>query len=125
MAKNETRKMVRNVLEEDEVAFDALQKINGYTPANPAYTLAAVTQAFGEMNTAKTLANQAEAAFATAEDIATAKEWAFHNMMLGVKEQIIAQFGKDSLQLQELGLKRKSEYRGRKPKAPTSPKPVS
>jgi hypothetical protein len=31
--------------------------------------------------------------------------------MLGVKEQVIAQFGKNSDQLQALGLKKKSEYK--------------
>lgn len=125
MAKNETKRLTRPVLAEDEVAYDALQKINGYTPANPAYAVAAITQAYGEMNAAQTLANQAEAAFASAQDTAITKEWAFHNLILGVRDQVKAQFGKDSLQVQEVGLKRKSEYKPRKPKAPTSPKPVS
>jgi len=31
--------------------------------------------------------------------------------MLAVKEQVIAQFGKNSNQLQALGLKKKSEYK--------------
>jgi hypothetical protein len=39
-----------------------------------------------------------------------AGEWEFHNLMLGVKDQVIAQFGKDSTQVQAVGLKRKSEY---------------
>jgi hypothetical protein len=41
-------------------------------------------------------------------------KWEFHNTMLAVKEQVIAQFGKNSDQAQALGLKKKSEY-----KAPT------
>jgi len=49
-----------------------------------------------------------------ARDAATAAEWDFHNTMLAVKEQVIAQFGKNSDQVQALGLKKKSEY-----KAPT------
>jgi hypothetical protein len=50
-------------------------------------------------------------ALATARDSSTAAEWEFHNFMLAVKEQIIAQFGKNSDQLQALGLKKKSEYK--------------
>ena len=56
----------------------------------------------------------AQVALATARDAAAAAEWELHNAMLGVKEQVIAQFGKNSDQLQALGLKKKTEY-----KAPT------
>ncbi|MFZ5908636.1 MAG: hypothetical protein ACOYYU_01315 [Chloroflexota bacterium] len=40
------------------------------------------------------------------------------NMLLGVKEQVIAQYGKNSDQVQALGLKKKAEYKtpGRKAK---------
>ena len=39
--------------------------------------------------------------------------------MLGAKDQVKAQFGKDSIQLQELGLKKTSDYKrpGRKTKS--------
>jgi hypothetical protein len=39
-------------------------------------------------------------------------------MLLGVKEQVIAQYGKSSDQVQALGLKKKAEYKapGRKAK---------
>ena len=60
-------------------------------------------------------------AFAIARDIAINEELAVRNLMLGVKDQVKAQFGKDSTQLQELGLKRVSEYKTRKPKANASP----
>ena len=41
--------------------------------------------------------------------------------MLGVSEQVAAQYGKDSDQYQALGYKKKSDYKRpvRKPKAPT------
>ncbi|MFZ5821366.1 MAG: hypothetical protein ACOYYJ_15835 [Chloroflexota bacterium] len=40
------------------------------------------------------------------------------NMLLGVKDQVIAQYGKNSDQVQALGLKKKAEYKapGRKTK---------
>jgi hypothetical protein len=52
---------------------------------------------------------QAEAAYKAARDNAVAAEWAFHNAVLGAKEQVIAQFGKDSNEVQAIGLKKKSE----------------
>ncbi len=45
----------------------------------------------------------------------------YHAFMLGVSEQVAAQYGKDSDEYQALGYKKKSEYKrpARKPKAPT------
>ena len=58
-----------------------------------------------------------------AYDSAVAAEWAFHNAMLGVKEQVRAQFGADSNEVQALGLVKKSEKSRRAPKVvpPTPP----
>jgi hypothetical protein len=92
-----------------------LQTVAGYAPANPAYALTAVTAAQSSLNAAQQAEAQAVAAAAAARDDAVAQEWAFHNLMLGVKDQIRAQFGKDSNEVQAIGLKRRSEY-----KRPTS-----
>ena len=121
MAKNEANRVKPSTLASDEAAFNALQNVTGYTPANPAYAVAAITQAVNDMRAAQAAEDQAAAAFATARDVAISKEWAVHNLMLGVKDQVKAQFGKDSTQLQELGLKRVSEYKTRKPKPQAAP----
>ena len=122
MAKNETKRLKPSTLADDETAFNALQNVTGYAPSNPAYTVASVTQALNDMRIAQATEDQITAALATARDQAIGKEWAMHNIMLGVKDQVKAQFGKDSLQLQELGLKRVSEYKSRKPKSKPEPK---
>jgi hypothetical protein len=123
MAKDETKRIARYILDADESAANALQKITGYAPVNAAYSVAALIQAVEDMRVARTLEDQAIAALATAQDNAIAREWAVHKLVLGVKEQVIAQFGKDSTQVQEIGLKRKSEYRtGRsRPARPANP----
>ncbi|HST22724.1 MAG TPA: hypothetical protein VLR90_16490 [Blastocatellia bacterium] len=121
MAKNEANRLKPTTLADDEAAFNALQNVTGYTPANPAYAITALTQAFADMRAAQAAENQAAAALATARDQAVSKEWAVHNLMLGVKDQVRAQFGKDSTQVQELGLKRVSEYKTRKPKSTVAP----
>lgn len=122
MAKNQNKRLVPSTLADDEAAFNALLNVTGYTPANPAYTVTAITQAITDMRAAQAVEDQAVAALATARDLAIGKEWAVHNLMLGVKDQVKAQFGKDSTQVQELGLKRVSEYKNRKPKS--SPAPI-
>ena len=111
MARNQSKRLPSGKIEADESGFAALQAITSYTPINPAYKLDAVKTAHLELANLRRAEAQAAAALAAARDNAVAKEWEFHNLMLGVKEQIIAQFGKDSDEVQALGLKRKSDYK--------------
>jgi hypothetical protein len=118
---NQTRRLKPALIEADKSSFAALQTFNNYSPANPAYTLAAVTQAHAEMQSAQTVEAQAEAALASARDNAVAKEWEFHNGMLGVKDQSTAQYGRNSNEVQALGRKKSSEYKA--PKRSSKKKP--
>lgn len=111
MARNQSKRLPPVKLEADENGFAALQAISNYTPINPAYSLDAVRATHVELENLRRAEAQVQAAMAAARDSTVAKEWEFHNLMLGVKEQIIAQFGKDSNEVQALGLKRKSEYK--------------
>lgn len=120
MAKNQTRRLTFAVLSEDRKAFAALQGITDYTPANQAYTTEAIEAVRDRMNNLQREATQAEAAAAGKRDEATAGEWEFHNAMLGAKVQVMAQFGDDSNELAALGLKKKSEYKPRTRRRPTT-----
>ena len=111
MAKNQSKRLPPVKIEADENGFAALRAITDYTPINPTYSLEAVRIAHSELENLRHAEAQAAAAMAAAREGAVAKEWEFHNLMLGVKEQIIAQFGKDSNEVQALGLKRKSDYK--------------
>jgi hypothetical protein len=65
------------------------------------------------MRDARVAEAQAEAAFKAARDATVAAEWAAHNVMIGVKEQVKAQYGSASDEVQALGLKKKTEYKRR------------
>ena len=106
---NETRRLGPALISSDETAFAALQAMTGYAPANQTYTLAAVTSAHAALQSAQAAETQAEAAYAAARDDAVAREWEFHNLMLGVKDQVTAQFGRNSNEVQAIGLKKASE----------------
>ena len=110
MSKNPTRRIPPTTLRADLDSFAALQAISGYAPANPAYSLSAITAARQEMEARQTAETQAAAAYEAARDIATDREWEFHNAITGAKTQVEAQFGPDSDQIQSLGRKKKSEY---------------
>ena len=109
MAKDQNKRISPGVLETDRSCFAALQGIAGYAPANPAYALAEIATLQAEMLSARDAEAQAAAALATARDRAAAKEWEYHNRILGVKDQVVAQFGRDSNEVQALGLKKASE----------------
>lgn len=114
---NQARRLTPAQIQADRDAYTALQAVAGYAPANPAYTLAALTVAQASLTSAQQAETQAQAAAAAARDDAVAREWEFHNLVLGAKDQIIAQYGKDSNEVQSVGLKKKSEYSRPKPRA--------
>jgi hypothetical protein len=99
---------------EDEEAFAALKAITNYAPANPAYSLAAVEQAYQELQAARTAEVQADAAAKAASDKVVEKQKKFHGVIISVRDQVTAQFGRNSDESQSLGRKKPSEY-----KAPT------
>lgn len=111
MAKDEMRRIPPTTLSADQQSFQALQAITGYAPANGDYSLANLKSNLKAMQDTQAAETQALAAANAARDAATAAEWDFHNLMLGVKTQIYAQYGSDSNEVQALGLKKKSEYK--------------
>lgn len=106
---DKTKRIKPAQIEDDERAFAALQAMEAYMPANQAYTVMAITAAHGTLQRAWNVEAQAEAALASARDNAVAREWEFHNLMLGAKDQVTAQFGRDSNEVQAMGLKKASE----------------
>ena len=117
MSKNQNNRLRPVQLQADQDALIALRSIEGYAPANPAYALQAVQDKLSNMTGIQEDEVNAQNALASARDLAAAAEWDFHNSMLGVKDQVIAQYGKDSDEMQAMGLKKKSEH-----KAPRSKK---
>jgi hypothetical protein len=123
MAKNQTRRVTPAVLSEDREAFDALQGITNYAPANLAYKVETIRAARELIDETQRELTQAEAVVDAKRAALTAAQWDFHNAMLGAKVQVEAQFGSNSDEYASLKLKKKSEYktpsRSRKSAAPT------
>lgn len=113
MAKDQSKRLNAASIEADKAAFAALQAVTNYAPANRDYALPALAAAQNELAATQQAEAQAAAALATARDVTVAKEWAFHNLLLGAKDQVVAQFGRDSNEVQAIGLKKVSEYKAR------------
>jgi hypothetical protein len=118
MAKNETKRLTPAQLQADRDTFAALQSNRLYNPANSAFAIDAITTVHTGLNSDQQAETQTIAAAAAARDNAVAREWEFHNLILGAKDQVVAQFGRDSNEAQAVGLKKKSEYKARKRKPP-------
>ena len=116
MGKDQTKRLRPAQIQTNKDNFAALKAIGNYAPANPAYKTDAIGAVETGLNSSQQLESQTIAAQAAARDDAVAKEWEHHNLMLGARDQVVAQFGRDSNEAQAVGLKKKSEYKkpGRK-----------
>jgi hypothetical protein len=109
MASNQTKSIKPDVLKADQATQDALEDMAGYKPSNSDYTVAKIKSLGDSVSSAQKAYTQKETAFKAARDRLVAAQWAFHNAILGAKDQVVAQYGKDSDQAQAVGLKKKSE----------------
>lgn len=114
MARNETKQLPPSILSEDREVYAALKGIANYAPANEQFTMTAVDASYQQMTAVQEREAQVAAELAAARDNKVAAEWAFHNKMLGCKDQVKAQFGPSSNELQSLKLKKKTEYKTRR-----------
>ncbi len=125
MANNRTKRLRPAVLQEDLNTFAALKVIPDYQPANEAYTVANGTTKKAAMEAKQTEYVQILAQADAVRDDMVTLEWDFHDFNLGSRDQIKAQYGKDSNEVQSVGLKKKSEYlsgrRTPKPKSGIAP----
>ncbi|HEX8491614.1 MAG TPA: hypothetical protein VF658_02120 [Pyrinomonadaceae bacterium] len=109
MAKDETRRISPKVLAEDSASLEALETIDNYAPANPNLTLANLRALKADMDSKQAAETRKEAELAAARDDATAAEWAYHNAIVGMRDQAVAQFGRSSNQAQSVGRKKATE----------------
>lgn len=121
MAKDQTVFVAADVLKADADALAAIVKMTGYAPARTEFALAQLQAAASDHKAAADAFAQVEADWQTARDGNVAAQWAFHNAVLGAKQQVVAQFGDDSNEAQAVGLKKKSERS--KPSTKTPPTP--
>lgn len=129
MAKNETKRIRPVILQEDRDALSAIKGFKDpvYKAANPDYDIDKLQAAQSAVVAAREIEVQKQNEADDARDATVAAEWAFHNIILGSKDQVKAQYGDDSDEYAGLGLKKKSEYHtptaATPPEKPATPTP--
>jgi hypothetical protein len=109
------KRLPADVLQEDLDTYAAFLALEDYAPSNAQYARAIVKGVKDSMTANQTAEIQVFAAANAKRDATVDSELEFHQLILGVKHQVKAQYGENSNELQALGLKKKSDYkRGRK-----------
>jgi hypothetical protein len=118
MADSKTKRLRKELLQEDLEAYAGMKSLTGYNPANPDYSEEKGDEAYAAMRAKQVKEVQDNAQAEASEDDAIAGEWFFHDYVRNMRIQTKAQFGENSNEVQTVGLKKKSEY-----KSPSKKKP--
>jgi hypothetical protein len=108
MAMRENRRVRPVLLAEAFNVYTALLQMGGYAPADPTCVVEEVAALADLLDEAGTKHKHATDAATVTRNALVAAEWAFHNRIMAVKNQIRAQYGVNSDQMQMIGLKRTS-----------------
>jgi hypothetical protein len=98
-----------SVLEECLEAAISLQVIEGYKPHNTQYSAEQLLTLKRDMEAAQQREIHTQHAADAARDGARAAEWKLYDAILGARSEVMAQFGPDSNEIAQLGLKKRSE----------------
>lgn len=105
-----TRKRLSpNQLAEIKSNFAGLKQIQGYAPVKDDYKITAIQPIETALDNLLVQEAQLETQLATVRDQIAERGGEFVQKMSGAAQQVIAQFGDDSAEIQALGRKRKSD----------------
>ena|ERR1043165_3177209 len=111
MTQNHTRTLRPSIVTTDRDSVAAVQGITTYAPANSDYATASLVAAMAEYDAKAAASAQADAAAKAARDDAVAAAHRLHNKVVGMRDSVGAQFGKDSNEFQAVGRKKVTEYK--------------
>jgi hypothetical protein len=115
-----------DVVDADQEALMAVQKLHDYAPFNPAHKVDALVAMKQRIEQARQNEIHARKALVALRDEIIAAEWELHDAMLCVKAHVVAQYGLDSDAIQAVGLKKRSKRRrSSRGKNPSEAQPAS
>ncbi len=105
------RRIKPAILESDKETLVGVISISTYKPTNPLFALDKVSALLADMESKQKAAIAARGAYESQLDLAHDAEQGFHEAILGVRKQVLAQFGDDSPETRLVGMKRRSDYK--------------
>ena len=116
MTKRTTTRVTQRVLSQDKQIAHAVLGLKDYNPANKEFTAHRLREALKELDQAMIAEQQAMDAAVKAREASIQIEGHFHELVLGTKRQVLAQYGDDSDEITRLGMKKKSERKYGRPR---------
>ncbi len=116
MAKRKLARVSQRILKKDRQIAQAVLGLKDYHPANTEFTAQRLREALTKVEEALAAEEKAAEVAAKAREAAIRIEADFHDLVLGAKRQVIAQYGDDSDEITSLGTKKKSERRYGRPR---------
>ena len=105
------KRISSTTLEVDRAALFALQDVSDYAPRNDSHSTLSLQSIESRLLQAEQIEARARRTYELTRDEAIAAGRAFHSAMLGVKNEVLVQYGEDSYVVETVGLKKKSNYR--------------
>ena len=99
------------IIADDNASIEGLKTITDYAPQNSDVTTAKVIAKQAERDAARATEQDFERKLAAARDASAGLEHDVHDMVVVMREQVVAQKGKSSDEAVAVGLKKKSEYK--------------
>ncbi|MBM4179394.1 MAG: hypothetical protein FJ211_08695 [Ignavibacteria bacterium] len=121
MAKRTTTRVTQRLLQLDQQIAKAVLGLKDYNPANKEFTSQKLQEALKQVEEATAAEHKAAEVLAKAKERSAKLENAFHELVLGVKRQVLAQYGDDSDEITSLGMKKKSERKYGRPRKSAQP----
>ncbi|MBI2794360.1 MAG: hypothetical protein HYX66_06915 [Ignavibacteria bacterium] len=119
MAKRKIARVTQNILKKDQLIVKAVLTLKDYSPANSEFTVARLREALRKIEEVTAAERRALDAVANAREEAMRIELQFHELAIGAKRQVIAQYGDESDEITSLGMKKKSERKVGRPRKAT------
>jgi hypothetical protein len=96
---------------EDYIALVALRDMTHLSEKAPDLLVEKINEHYHAAVSARENVLRLQQALKNARDVQMEHQIIFHEDILNAKDRIISVFGRDSMEVQKIGLKRKSEYR--------------
>ncbi|HMQ29487.1 MAG TPA: hypothetical protein PKD53_02115 [Chloroflexaceae bacterium] len=116
------RPLRASIIAADLAAAAALKELIDFAPRNPAYSLENVLAAVEVVRQKREHEATIERSHSAATYATEIAELHLHDLMLGVKLEAAAQYGRDSDQIEALGLKKQSTYKSTARRSPATAK---
>lgn len=110
---NSLKRLSRSMIDDDRQTFLALKNIADYTPLNKEVEVSKVEALAQEMQAAQDQEAIQEHTLDALRDKSTLAERDFHDAITECKQQVRAQYGPNSDEVNSLGLKKKMDYQRR------------